>query len=45
MSVCTAKTAGNQHYPRTTKTTVRESLGSGFDPQAAHKSLVDDFRA
>jgi SAM-dependent methyltransferase len=26
-----AKAAGNQRYPRTTTTTVRESVGSGFD--------------
>jgi hypothetical protein len=36
-----AKAAGNQRYPRTTTTTVRESVGSGFEPQAAHKIDMD----
>jgi hypothetical protein len=32
-----AKATGNQCYPRTTTTTVRESLGSGFDRRSLTK--------
>jgi hypothetical protein len=36
-ALAVAKAAGNRCYPLTTTITVRESLGSGFDPQATHK--------
>jgi hypothetical protein len=38
-----AKAAGNQRYPRTTTTTVRESLGSGSPfprPEIVHVVMV-----
>jgi hypothetical protein len=33
-----AKSAGNQHYPQTTTTTVRKSLGSGSWPRTPHRA-------